>query len=419
VRLVQVIYGVSVLAVATLVWAQQAGTEQPITVRLTLGVTDDRWIKLNIDPGLTNQSAWRGMIPGYFTRSKNFTLIIRDLNKKEGLSRFYDFRYNFITNETGYVQFDVRVFPSEVINRSGRPHTSRWYVALVLNDWPEKGYQWLVYNATINDVTILDVLYCLGGDQPRGPSIAPDGCINSRDSDYRAFWSGSTYWGNVTRFATYAVINSSAIHLWFLRVPPEGHMELSVDIKYRIGTKEFTLYSTERNATLTARLPGLMFGPFYYLGSLVRSLGAEGEMVRVDRDTVRRLDVTVKARFKLNDRAVETEVVRSTNNLEPVHPITDHRGRVYRLPWEAKTHDYSRGQSVPIEGGIVIKWEIPAVRVTINSLYDLKGNPVLLPEYITLKAQVKIGDTWVELSTAQQECRHLRARATREFAHLL
>jgi hypothetical protein len=36
----------AVLTIAALVWAQQAGTEQPITVKLTLGVTDDRWIKL-------------------------------------------------------------------------------------------------------------------------------------------------------------------------------------------------------------------------------------------------------------------------------------------------------------------------------------------------------------------------------------
>jgi hypothetical protein len=387
----------AVLAVAAFVWAQQAGTEQPITVKLTLGVTDDRWIKLRIDSGLTNQSAWRGMIPGYFTRNKNFTLIIRDLNKTEGLSRFYDFRYNFITNETGYVQFDVKVFSGEVRRDDGTWRTSRWYVALVLNDWPEKGYQWLVYNATINKVTILDVLYCLGGDQPRGPIIGThDDCKNSRDTDERAFWTGSTYWGNVTRFATYAVINSSAIHLWFLRVPRVGNMELSVDIKYRIGTKEFILYSTERNATLTNRLPGLMFGPFYYLGSLVRNLGDAGEMVRVDRDTVRRLDVTVKARVKLNDKAVETEVIKSTNNLDPDYPV-----KGYRLPWEARTYDYSRRDTVPIEGGIVVKWEIPAVSVTIESLYDLKGNPVLLPEYITLKAQVKIGDTWVEMSTAQ------------------
>jgi hypothetical protein len=100
-------------------------------------------------------------------------------------------------------------------------------------------------------------------------------------------------------------------------------MELSVDIKYRIGTKEFTLYSTTRNATLTARGGQFTFGPFYYLGSLVKSLGAEDEMVRVDRDTVRRLDVAVKARIELHDRTVETEVITSTNNLDPVYPITD------------------------------------------------------------------------------------------------
>jgi len=387
----------AVLAIATaLVWAQQAGTEQPITVKLTLGVTDDRWIKLTIAPDLTNQTAWRGMIPGYFTRSKNFTLIIRDLNKGEGLSRFYDFRYNFITNETGYVQFDVKVFPGEVYNSSGLPRISRWYVALVLNDWPEKGYQWLVYNATINRVTILDVLYCLGGDQPGSIISAPGACINSLNSDDRAFWSGSTFWGNVTRFATYAVINSSAIHLWFLRVPPVGDMELSVDIRYTIGTKEFTLYSTTRNAALTARLGRFTFGPFYYLGSLVKSLGAEGEMVSVDRDTVRRLIVAVKAKTYLNDEAVETEVVTSTNGLVPVYTIES-----YRLPWEAKTYDYHRGQSVPVEGGILVTWRIPTAEVTITGLYDLKGNPVLLPEYITLKVQVKIGDKWVEQSTAQ------------------
>ncbi len=385
----------AVLAIAALVWAQQAGTEEPITVRLTLGVTDDRWIKLAIEPGLTDPEAWRGMIPGYFTRNKNFTLIIRDLNKEEGLSRFYDFRYTFITNETGYVQFDIRVFPGEVLKEDGTPRTTRWYVALVLNDWPEKGYQWLVYNATISGVTILDVLYCLGGDQ-QGPIIStPDRCINSRVSDDRAFWSGSTFWGVVVRRGTYAQVHSSAIHLWFLRVPPVGDMRLSVDIKYRIGTKEFTLYSTTRNDTLTRRLGRDTFGPFYYLGSLVKSLGAEGEMVRVDRDTARRLDVAVKARIDLHDRTVETEVITSTNNFYFVI-IED-----YILPWELITFDYRRGQSVPIEGGILVTWRIPTAEVTITGLYDLKGNPVLLPEYITLKAQVKIGDTWVEQSTAQ------------------
>jgi hypothetical protein len=305
----------AVLAIAAaLVWAQQAGTEQPITVKLTLGVTDDRWIKLAIAPDLTNPEAWGGMIPGYFTRSKNFTLIIRDLNRAEGLSRFYDFRYNFITNETGYVQFDVRVFPGEVGKDDGTLRTSRWYVALVLNDWPEKGYQWLVYNATINKVTILDVLYCLGGDQP-GPMIStPGGCTYSLYSDERAFWSGSTFWGKVERRDNYALVHSSAIHLWFLRVPPVGDMRLSVDIKYRIGTREFTLYSTTRNDTLTRRLGRDTFGPFYYLGSLVKSLGAEGEMVKVDRDTGRRLDVAVKARIDLHDRTVETVVITSTNN---------------------------------------------------------------------------------------------------------
>ena len=60
----------AILITAALTWAQQAGTTEPTTVTITLGITDDRWIKSVIAPDLTDSDAWEGMTLGYFTRDK-------------------------------------------------------------------------------------------------------------------------------------------------------------------------------------------------------------------------------------------------------------------------------------------------------------------------------------------------------------
>ncbi|MCC6021382.1 MAG: hypothetical protein LM577_08480, partial [Thermoproteaceae archaeon] len=401
--------------IAVPVMAQEVGAKVKVTV--TLGVTDDRYMKYALARNMTDPKAWATMKVGYFTANKTFTLIIRDLKQKDRLSRFWNYSVTFTTNATGYAKFDVDVHTTEVWEAGA----TRWYVALVLHDWPERGYLWLVYNATISGVTILDVLYCLGGDE-RGPIIsapsAPYGCVNSRVSDYQAFWTGRVFWGHVSRPApevgNYSVIELSAIHLWFLRVPKVAKVDkYEVEIKYTIGTREHTLYKGEHNKTLSERLGKFTFGPFYYVGSLVKEVRGAGEMVKVDRDTVRKLSVVVRS-LVLAEGYVAADVINSKNDIceevgagaiGPGYCVIENISDV--LPWEFVTYDYARGMRVPMEGGVLVTWRVPTVNINVTGLFDLKGNPVLLPEYVTLKAQVKIGERWVEWDVAQ-----VRWRAT-------
>ncbi|MGC9051971.1 MAG: hypothetical protein ACP5J3_13705, partial [Pyrobaculum sp.] len=109
----------------------------------------------------------------------------------------------------------------------------------------------------------------------------------------------------------------------------------------------------------------------------------------------------------LVDTQLTQTVITSKNRIVIYRYRTDYG--TFIVPFEFKTFDYGRADRdfgegpgvVPIEGGILVEWRVPTARVEVTGLYDLKGNPVLLPEYITLKVQVLIGGKWVEFSTDQ------------------
>ncbi|MCC6021144.1 MAG: hypothetical protein LM577_07260, partial [Thermoproteaceae archaeon] len=401
---------IALALIAIPAWAQVTGTTpagsyQPVEVKLVLGIADDRWIKNRIAPELTNMAAWETMRAGYFAAGKNFTLIIRDLNQLADLDRFHDFRTSFVANETGFGEIRLKVYPKEM------SISTTWYVALALNDWPEKGYTWLVYNATAEDITILDVLYCLGGNIKAPPNIEkPKDCIER-------FWSGRIYWGNITRSFNwtagriidnynYTIVHSAAIHLWFLNVSYIKNVDYKVTVKFLIGTKNYTLYQdVEENKTLTSRLDiterGRAFGPFFYVASQVRTLRGKGEVVTPGDmdDSPKKLYVDVNAQVELRDGRLVTRVISYEGSV--VRQRTPQTVLSLTLPYEFTAYDFRRMQGVGLEGGIVVEWDVPSVNLIVRSAFDLKSNPVLLPEYITLKLQVKTGDRWVEWDYAQ------------------
>jgi len=440
----RLLLALTILAMAATVMAAFEGLPSKYPVTIALQITDDRALKSlwNIQgyPGW-NAPQLVGMDLGYFTAGKNFTIIIRDLNQVSELSRFHDLRITLKANGTeaqprgGFLQTVIDVYNTEVL-KDGQPIMTDWYVAIVLNDWPQPGYSWLLINGTIRSATILDVLWMLGGNvpynwltkiptPPEGTTlvkiyVAPDGAIDSGPRGY--------FWGVLYRSAqqNFTLVQTSAIHLWFLRVTKPISLTYKTVITYTIGNSTFTLYDVSRNATLTRRIgrdeygpcyvygPCDVFGPFYYVGTLVKDFTGAGDVVKIYRydEVARKMKITVKA--TLLD--ITADLITSENNMYTVFVRYDNN--IILIPAEFITYDFVSGDWLALESGALATWIVPTASVTVNAVYDLKGNPILSPEYITLKAQQYFGGNAVELQVAQLRLKGGIGQFFKEFRDL-
>jgi len=422
----RLLLALTILAMAATVMAALEGMPSKYPVTITLQITDDRALKSlwNVRgyPGW-NAPQLVGMDLGYFTAGKNFTIIIRDLNQNSELSRFHDLRITLKANGTeaqpkgGFLQTVIDVYNTEVI-KDGKPITTDWYVAIVLNDWPQPGYSWLLINGTIHGATILDVLWMLGGNVPYDwltitPKtvyyVAPNSDIDSGPRGY--FW-GTLYRSDEQNFT---LVQTSAIHLWFLRVTKPISLTYKTVVSYTIGNSTFTLYDVSRNATLTSRIKGGdVFGPFYYVGTLVKDFTGAGDVVKLYRydEIARKMKITVKA--TLLD--ITADLITSENNMYTYFVLYDNN--IISIPAEFVTYDFVSGNWLALESGALATWNVPTASVTVNAVYDLKGNPIISPEYITLKAQQYFGGNAVELQVAQLRLKGGIGQFFKEFRDL-
>jgi len=418
----RLLLALTILAMAATVMAAFEGQPTSYPVTITLQITDDRALKSlwNVQgyPGW-DAPQLVGMDLGYFTAGKNFTIIIRDLNQKPDLSRFHDLRITLRANGTeaqprgGFLQTVINVYSTEEV-------PTDWYVAIVLNDWPQPGYSWLLINGTIHGATILDVLWMLGGNVPYDKLtitpktvyyVAPNGDIDSGPRGY--FW-GILYRSDEQNFTK---VHTSAIHLWFLRVTKPISLTYKTVVSYTIGNSTITLYDVSRNATLTSRIRGGdVFGPFYYVGTLVKDFTKAGDIVKLYRydEVVRKMKITVKA--TLLD--ITADLITSENNIGDVRIIDQNNNVLAVLPAEFVTYDFVLGGKLFLESGALATWNVPTASVTVNAVYDLKGNPIISPEYITLKAQQYFGGNAVELQVAQLRLKGGVGQFFKEFRDL-
>jgi len=432
----------TILAIAATVMAAFEGMPSKYTVTITLQITDDRWLAgwKNNTAGFPGIYLGNRLDPGYFTAGKNYTIIIRALQgsltdeEYNQISRFWDLRITTLANGTeagkkgGFIQATIDVYSTEVNYTYTENNQVKskyiltdWYVAIILNDWPDKGYSWLLLNGTIHNATVLDVLWLLGGNIPRSwlvnqtvkrlaekASINGKAYLGNKPGDVIDSGANSYYWANITRvwlkngqMVNYTIINTTAIHLWFLRVPkPLQGLTYTLTLKYTIGSNTYQLYSGPRNETLTnavacsgVSLPSAgcdVFGPFFYVGSLVKDLKGKGESVELwsYSDVNRKLYATVDASFA----GVTGSVITSENTLG------DFASNGVTIFGEAKTIDYSVGGTRYLEGGILVTWVVPTAVVQIDSVLDLKGNIVISPEHIVFKIQQPIGGSQVIMS---------------------
>jgi len=118
----KLLLALTILAMAATVMAASEGQPVKHPITITLQITDDRalksWLEVRNYPGWAAPQ-FAGMDLGYFTAGKNFTIIIRDLNKHKDLARFHDFRITLKANGTegqprgGFLQTVVEVLSTE------------------------------------------------------------------------------------------------------------------------------------------------------------------------------------------------------------------------------------------------------------------------------------------------------------------
>ncbi|MFZ8810324.1 MAG: hypothetical protein ACO2PN_19745, partial [Pyrobaculum sp.] len=321
--------------------------------------------------------------PYKFAAGKNFTLIIREIVREPRYGDvFRDYRVSATANATGFVVFKI---PTVVdVTRK-----SDWYVAIVV-EWPRPGYYFLVYNLTLRDATLIDLVGNLSGRIDRNGIEIND---RSRSGVIR-ITHGPGRFGN---------LSSSAIHTFYVGI---NTLEKRYDLTFRrtvtiAGTtivlddnigpaRDPTVYVRGIDRRITS-----VFGPFTYLGAYVTSLGRAGTSPRDYEVSIDETKVRYNHEVHITIEGFRGLIIQSRNDI---------RRAIDKLTYVAitlnKTEGPGTGVMAPMSCGLVI-WNMTMFKVNVRGLLDLKGNPIFNPEHFRFKIQMKVGDNWVTLDRAQ------------------
>jgi hypothetical protein len=366
-------------ALAAVAYAQ---TYQPSALDVIIQINDAR-AAAGFGPNYTLCKPWDFGLKDYppykFAAGKNFTLIIREIarDRKYG-DAFRDYNVTATANGTGFVRFNITI-PADV-DVSKR---SDWYIAIVV-EWPKPGYYFLVYNLTLYDATLIDVVGNLSGRIDRkGTEIN-----NKSRLGVIRITHGTGRFGN---------LSSSAIHTFYVGVNTRGKLfDLTLTRTVTIAGTTITLddnVDPAREPTKYVR--GIderitsVFGPFTYLGTYVTSLGKASTDPREYRVSIDHTKIRYAANVTI--KGTRGSVIQSSNDIYSTYA---------NLVYVSITLNMTTGATVPMSCGLVV-WEMEIQVLTIRGLLDLKGNPIFNPEHFRFKIQMKMGDNWVTFDWAQ------------------
>jgi hypothetical protein len=220
---------------------------------------------------------------------------------------------------------------------------------------------------------------------------------------YYGPWGLFTYVNGSEQFANFS---SAAIHQFYLGVTTYGqsyNLTLTKTL-YISGT----LVATETYEPVGSWANGTYFGPITYLGTYVTSLGGAGQNVSsfLSPSSVQYQFAVALSIYVPNIGSYITQtLVTSTNNIYTT-----------QLPYNAapnstefyviETANFTRGYyTTPTPANAtcqrLVIWALPLSTLTVTGLFDLKGNPILSPEYFTFKVQENLGGYPLTISQVQ------------------
>ncbi|MEM1638110.1 MAG: carboxypeptidase-like regulatory domain-containing protein [Pyrobaculum sp.] len=387
---------IGLIALTALTYAQsQAGggvsiPTAPITYNITLQVNTECPYCSKTGVHIfqyTNPHSWAA--------GKQFTLVVQSLNTTA--STFYA-ALNATANSTGFVTFKLQA-PPTVANT-----WSTWEAALLVN-W--HGYYFLVYDLQLNG-TLADLVANLTGHYytvlPNGTVVNNYVNINSTNS-----------WGilNATGTANFGNITSAVIHQFYLGINAAGQSyNLTLIETLSISGATVYTWTYQPAGTLSSGI-GPYFGPITYLGTYVTALpGAAGTAVtsKLSPSSVQYTFTVQMSIYNAQTGSYVTQnLITSTNGIHyggftaksAPNSTTPQPATAYVIITANFTQYTSSPPSVNATCQQIVYWALPLSTITITGLYDIKGNPILAPEYFIFKVQENIGGAPLTISQQQ------------------
>ncbi|AEA13074.1 hypothetical protein TUZN_1607 [Thermoproteus uzoniensis 768-20] len=312
---------------------------------------------------LTNSYSWAA--------GKQFTLVIRDLNETTSLTNIV---VNATANKTGFVTFQVKA-PASQVNIY-----TRWDIALLVN-W--HGYYFLLFEVPNFKGTFADLM---GNFTGQYYTILPNGTvINNYYSSYLNL--------------TFLWLHQFYLGVWTAGQPYNLTLVETLSIN---GTPVYTwTYKPLSKLTIPN---GTVFGPITYLGTYVTSLGTAGQNVS-SYLSPSSVSYTFKVVMSIYNQQTGTYVqqtlIESTNHINTSYPGTPPAPNQFYVIATLNYTTMTNASSVDATCQQLVIWPLPLSTLTIGMLYDIKGNPILSPEYFTFKIQENIGGYPLTISQQQ------------------
>ncbi len=374
-------------ALAALAYAQYGPGEVPHAFDVIMQINDAR-AAAGFGPYYALCTPWafglRDFPPYEFAAGKNFTLIIREIvDRRQYGDVFQDYRVSAVANATGFVVFKIPTV-ADVTKKSD------WYVAIVV-EWPKPGYYFLVYNLTLRNATLIDVVGNLSGRIDR----------NGAEINAKSRLGVIQITHGPGRFGK---LSSSAIHTFYVGVNTQGkRFDLTFRRTVTIAGTTITLDDRNPARDPTDYVRGIdrritsVFGPFTYLGTYVTSLGKAGTDRRDYEVSIDETKVRFNHEVYITIEGSRGLVIQSTNDITNRTYVNRYNLTYVSITLNMTTH---ATETVPMSCGLVI-WEMEMHELIIRGLLDLKGNPIFNPEHFRFKIQMKVGDNWVTFDRAQ------------------
>ncbi|MEM3326580.1 MAG: hypothetical protein QXK63_03945, partial [Thermoproteus sp.] len=367
----------------------------PITYNITLQVNTEcpycKSLGVHIF-NYTNPHAWAA--------GKQFTLVVQSLNTTA--TTFYA-ALNSTANSTGFVAFKLKASPTTVNT------WSTWEAALLVN-W--HGYYFLVYDLQING-TLADLVANLTGHYY---TVLQNSTVVSRNYITKVnYTTVPNSWGvlSINGTASFGNLTSAAIHQFYLGINTVGQ-SYNLTLVETLSIGGTTVYTWTYKPAGKLNVTGWpYFGPITYLGTYVTALpGAAGTAVtkNLSPSSVQyTFAVQISIYNAQTGSYVTQNLITSTNGIhygnftaKSAPNSTTPRPNVTYVITTANFTQYTPTPP-PVNATCqqIVYWTLPLSNLTITGLYDIKGNPILAPEYFIFKVQENIGGASLTISQQQ------------------
>ena len=345
---------------------------------------------------------WAQTVNSYsWAAGRQFTLVIRDLNQVTSLTNV---KVNSTANSTGFVTFQVQASPANI-----NVYTT-WDVALLVN-W--HGYYFLLYEVPNFNGTFADLMGNLTGHYY---TVLPNATVRNYYYDYNYGYNNATGtpfptggniqsyvlsngWGQILTIeghANFANFTSAVLHQFYLGVGTAGQpYNLTLVETLSIGGSTVNTWTYKPLSSPTMPY-GPVFGPITYLGTYVSSLGSAGQTVgsQLSPSSVSyTFQVVMSIYNQQTGTYVQQTLITSTNGVYTTSASTPMPSKTYVI----KTLNYTSGVYTATPSSVnatcqqLVIWPLPLSTLTVGMLFDIKGNPILSPEYFVFKVQENIG----------------------------